>query len=363
MGGHDDHGHGHGGAGHGHGHDQGHGHDRGHAPAAAAGGDAHAHDEDPAHHGEPPFVKDEPFGPPKKMVPVGDGVELACLDRGEGPAILFLHGFPTSAYLFRHAIEELEASHRCVAPDLLGLGDSTGPADADLSFPAQAERVARLLDTLGIPEATVVGHDQGGGVAQHLLVVAPERVARLALVDSIAFDNWPIAVTRRLGRLARSRILFDLATETGLLRRFAGSASGLRAGVHDPAALTDAAIDEYLRPAVEGNLFFRDARERMRRYAAQFCCVERPSTLDCVDALKAFTRPALVVWGAEDRWLSVSWAKKLADTIPGCRRLELLAFCGHLVPEEQPKALAGFIAELIAAPAESPATEAATVEG
>jgi pimeloyl-ACP methyl ester carboxylesterase len=348
---------------HGHAHDHEHEHAHGHAHDAAH---AHGHDgggaHDHPHHAEPDVVKEEPFGPPKKMVPVGDGVELACVDAGNGPPILFLHGFPTSGYLFRAAIADLADAHRCIAPDLLGLGDSTGPLDSDYSLPAQADRMARLLDELGIREATVVGHDLGGGVAQHLVASCPDRVSRLVLVDTVAYDNWPVPAVKRLGRLAWSRMVFDLAVETGLFHRYAASRRGLRAGVHDPETLTDAAIGEYLRPALQASLFFREPRERMRRFALALARTDPPSTLEVVDALREWTKPTLVVWGADDPYFSVSWGKRLADEIPGCTRLEIIPFCGHLVPEERPHELAILVGELVgcsSTPAAAPATAGA----
>jgi pimeloyl-ACP methyl ester carboxylesterase len=65
----------------------------------------------------------------------------------------------------------------------------------------------------------------------------------------------------------------------------------------------------------------------------------------CADALRRYERPALVVWGCEDPYMSVSWAKRLADAIPGCKRLELLPFCGHWVPEERGEKLAELVAQ------------------
>src|SRR5207249_3727418 len=122
--------------------------------------------------------------------------ELAYVDAGEGPPVVLLHGFPTSAYLWRREIPLLASRMRVVAPDLLGYGRSAKPKDTDLSITAQAGYVAELLDHLGIEKAAVVGHDIGGGVAQ--LLAFAGRAAALVLMDAICFDVWPIEGVKML---------------------------------------------------------------------------------------------------------------------------------------------------------------------
>jgi pimeloyl-ACP methyl ester carboxylesterase len=115
----------------------------------------------------------------------GSGVELAVRDEGEGPAVLLLHGFPDSSYLWRHQIEALVgAGFRAIAPDLRGFGESERPAAVE----AYALRhlladVSALLDALGLERAHVVGHDWGAGVAWIYAAVHPERVERLAVLS------------------------------------------------------------------------------------------------------------------------------------------------------------------------------------
>ena len=78
------------------------------------------------------------------------GGELAYVDVGEGPPVLLLHGFPTSAFLWRREIWLLAQGMRVIAPDLLGYGQSAKPADVDLSEPAQAGYVRELLVALSV---------------------------------------------------------------------------------------------------------------------------------------------------------------------------------------------------------------------
>ena len=85
----------------------------------------------------------------------------------------------------------------------LGLGDTETGAGADWSLPAQADSVIGLLDRLGLGRVAVVGHDQGGAIAQLIAIQHPDRVAALVLADAEAYDNWPSADVR--GREQRLR--------------------------------------------------------------------------------------------------------------------------------------------------------------
>jgi len=315
----------------------------------AEGEPRHAHTGDGARdgaHEDPDIRREQPFGPARRMVAIGGGVTVACVDQGKGPTILFLHGFPTSSMLWRKTIAHLATGHRCVAPDLLGFGDTEGPVESDFGIEAHAARAVALLDALGIAgEVAVVGHDWGGSIAQALVATAPERIGALVLIDCPAFEADEPAVVRRIALAARVPFVWDLAADSGLLLYIAKSAGGMRAGAVDDDALTDAAIEEYMRPLVKDTPpAYRASRERFRRailggLAGLDAALERAA-----EALRRFEKPTLVVWGCDDPYVSLSWGKRLADTIPGCVGFELLPFCGHWVPEEKSADLAGLIA-------------------
>ncbi len=340
---------------HGHEHGGAHGHEHPHAHGGVAA-HGHAHEGAHAHGHEHPALDDvapeRPFGGPRRKVAIGGGVELAVVERGGGAPTLFLHGFPTSASLFRKTIAALGDRARSIAPDLLGFGESEGPVEGPFDLMSQAGYVLRLLDALEIPEATIVGHDWGGSIAQILAARHPERVARLVLCDCPAFDFVPPPRLRLLARTARLSFLWDLLCDTGAFRAFARSPLGFREGAYDKAAISDEAIDHYISPLFRDTPpAYRAARERFRRAVLAIYGEAPAATLAAVEGLRRFSRPTLVVWGCEDPYISVSYAKKLADEIPGCTRLELFAFCGHWVPEERPIELANAIAELAALPA------------
>jgi haloalkane dehalogenase len=279
--------------------------------------------------------------PLKRSIRVGPA-EIAYLEGGDpsAPPVVLLHGFPTHSFLWRHVVHELGDEFRSLAPDLLGLGDTVVSPYEDFSAPMQAEVLVDWLDRLGLDEVALVAHAHGGAVAHQLLAHVPDRVSHLALVDVVAYDNWPTTYWSELGRLAGTGVLDAVARATGVPRRLHSIRLGLAAAAHERGAVAAEALDEHLRP-------LRDpaGREAARRFVL---AGRATYTLECADALRRFTRPSLVVWGADDVVLSPSWGMRLADDLPGAPPLALVPFCGHLVPEERPAELATLLRELLA---------------
>src|SRR5471030_98146 len=116
--------------------------------------------------------------------------------RGAGEPVVFLHGFPTSSHLWSDVVPLMPAGHRLVVLDLLGYGRSDRPLGRRVDVLAHAGRVVQVLDELRIERACIVGHGLGGGIAQSLALRQANRVSRLCLVDSVAFDRWPTIEAR-----------------------------------------------------------------------------------------------------------------------------------------------------------------------
>lgn len=268
--------------------------------------------------------------------------QLAVLEGGRpgAPPVLFLHGFPTHGVLWRKVIWALGDDVHALAPDLLGLGDTRVSPYADFSAPMQAELILDWATGRGLDRVVVVGHEQGGAVAQQIVTNHPERVAGLVLVDSVAYEGWPIPVAAHVMRLARTPGLDVLAYALDLPRRAARNAHiGFGRAVYDRSVMTDDVIDEYLRPVSTA-----EGRERARRF---LLAGDNRTTLECVPGLRAYSGPAAVVWGADDVYLSPSWGSRLVDDLPGADHLELVPFCGHLVPEERPEAVVAAVRRVV----------------
>ncbi len=118
-------------------------------------------------------------GPPgPKSYDVGaNGISLSVTEQGEGPAVLFCHGFPDTSYTRRRQMSAVaSAGFRAIAPDMRGYGRSSAPADATVYTPLQtAGDLVGLLDALNIPSAVLVGHDWGATHAWNAALMRPDR--------------------------------------------------------------------------------------------------------------------------------------------------------------------------------------------
>ncbi len=122
---------------------------------------------------------------PRMRRVAGDGVTLSVVDEGAGPAVVLLHGFPDSSYVWRKQVPALVgAGLRVVAPDLRGFGESDKPQDVGAyAIRHSVADVVALLDALEIERAYIVGHDWGAGVAWALAAYVPTRVERLVALS------------------------------------------------------------------------------------------------------------------------------------------------------------------------------------
>jgi len=135
---------------------------------------------------------------PKRSIAV-KGLSMACVDQGEGAPIVFLHGNPTSSYLWRNIIPHLAGQGRCIAPDLLGMGDSqklpqSGPGS--YTFAQHREYLDGLLEELQLgSEVTLVVHDWGSALGFDWANRHRERVKGIAymeaLVAPVSWAQWP----------------------------------------------------------------------------------------------------------------------------------------------------------------------------
>jgi pimeloyl-ACP methyl ester carboxylesterase len=117
-------------------------------------------------------------GPPLKAYDVAtNGISLNITEQGEGPAVLFCHGFPDTSYTWRRQMTAIaSAGYRAIAPDMRGYGRSSAPADATLYTPLQtAGDLVGLLDAMKIPSAVLVGHDWGASHAWGAALMRPDR--------------------------------------------------------------------------------------------------------------------------------------------------------------------------------------------
>jgi haloalkane dehalogenase len=132
---------------------------------------------------------------PRQRVDVLDSY-MRYVDTGDGAPVVFLHGNPTSSYLWRNVIPHVSPEARCLAPDLIGMGRSGKAPDGSYSFADHARYLDAWFDAV-IPEAQValVVHDWGGGLGFYWARRNPDRVRAIAYMETIVcpvtWDDWP----------------------------------------------------------------------------------------------------------------------------------------------------------------------------
>jgi pimeloyl-ACP methyl ester carboxylesterase len=281
----------------------------------------------------------------KKLVSTSFG-RTAYLETGppDRPPVLLIHGIPTSSYLWRNVMRFLQHDFHCLAPDLMGLGDTeVDPRRVPLHMEAQAEMLEEFMAALGHRRFAMVCHDQGGAAAQLLAAYRPQLITCWVITNCVCYDNWPVPVIRRLQTLMRLPVLPDLLVRAGLFQLLETRTplSSFRKGLYQGRRLSAATIEEYLRPLRGGPV----ERERFRA----FLLAGSPAfSMRAVEGLRRFDRPTLVLWAADDRYLSPSWGRRLAEEIPGVRGFELVPFCGHFWQEERPAEFVAPMGEFLA---------------
>jgi pimeloyl-ACP methyl ester carboxylesterase len=252
--------------------------------------------------------------------------EIAYTELGSGPVALFVHGLGTSGVLWRHVVEDLRDTSRCIAIDLPLHGGT--PGRADLSVTALAQVVADLADGLGLTEVDLVGNDTGGAVAQVFAARHPERIRSLTLTNCDCEGNFPPAEFAPMVELARQGGLAP-----GLAAIAADSAawptSPLGAGYEHPERVPDEVWRSYVTVLGETPEL---AREFERMIAALV-----PSEMEAIsEPLRALNAPTLLVWGTGDPMFGIKWAHHLRDIIPGAHEIVEVDGAKLLFPEERP---------------------------
>jgi len=112
------------------------------------------------------------------------GSRMHYIDEGEGDPILFLHGNPTSSYLWRNVVPHVVPHGRCIAPDLIGMGKSDKPR-LDYRFFDHSRYLEGFIEALGLQNVTLVIHDWGSALGLHYAARHPKNVKGLAMMEAI----------------------------------------------------------------------------------------------------------------------------------------------------------------------------------
>lgn len=141
------------------------------------------------------MADDIQYGKKRKIIL---GQEIAYIDEGKGRPVVFLHGNPTSSYLWRNILPFLSKSHRVIAPDLIGMGDSAKP-DIKYTYADQARYLHGFLDSLDLQDAVLVLHDWGSALGFHYARTHSDRISAMAFMEATLPPYYPIPSLEAMG--------------------------------------------------------------------------------------------------------------------------------------------------------------------
>ncbi len=252
------------------------------------------------------------------------------------PPVVFVHGFLVNATLWTKTADALAAAGvRSYAADWpLGAHTIALGAHADQSPRGIARQIIAFIEALELDDVTLVGNDTGGAICQFLLDSDASRIGRVVLTNCDAFTNFPPAPFGQLFKAFRSpRAIRALMAPM--------RASAVR---HSPAGfglLVNQPLDaDQTREWVEPCL----SDPAIRRDVARFAQEVDPADLDAAsNRLGEFAGPALLVWGAADRFFKLDFARRLCTAFADARLVEI-ENGRTFIPHDEPTRLAEEIA-------------------
>ncbi len=273
-------------------------------------------------------------------------LRMHYVERGTGPLVVLLHGFPESWWSWRHIIPTLaDAGFRVVAPDLRGYGetDKQGPYDLDTI----ANDICMLIESLGDgPRAHLVGHDWGGAAAWHLAATRASHCRSLAVLNCphpAALNHVGLTNFRQLKK-SWYILFFQIPGLPELVLTRNDASEIVRALRGNAIDKTNFSAEE-LRPTRDAIQKPGAAKAMVGWYRAALAGVVKrrgkPAEYPMIR-----TR-SMLIWGLEDRALGFE------DLVPPTRkyvealRVEPIPNCGHFVHAEQPERVSALLLDFL----------------
>ncbi len=251
----------------------------------------------------------------RKEIVLGDGTRMVYLEGGSGAPLLLVHGFGADKDNFTRVARWLTPHYRVIAPDLVGFGESAHRSDVDYHYAAQAERLHAFVQALGLQHVDLGGNSMGGGIAMSYAAQHPQEVDSLWLIDCAGIAAAPPSeLAKIVSTTGRNPLMITQESDYPAFIAFVMS---------DPPYIPRSVMDVL-------------ARERIANQALErqvFLQIATDSVDAAVDGLKT---PTLIVWGDEDRALSVGTVPVLRKLLPDAQAV-VMPHVGHAPMIERPQ--------------------------
>jgi haloalkane dehalogenase len=268
-----------------------------------------------------------------KTIQAGD-LTLGYRELGSGPPVLMLHGWPTSSFLWRDVMPPIAKANRAIAMDLPGFGASDKPLGVRYDFELFERAIDDFLDALGVDQVAIAVHDLGGPIGLHWALHRPERVTRVALLNTLVYPEFSEAV-----------LAFIRACTEPASRKFLTSPEGLEAAMRLGLAGDDHLTEEALA-GVREPFATDDSREALADAGIGL----RPEGFEEIARMLPTLRvPVRIVYGAQDRILPdvAETMARVQRDVPHASVTEL-PNCGHFLQEEEPAEIGQLLADFFA---------------
>jgi pimeloyl-ACP methyl ester carboxylesterase len=261
---------------------------------------------------------------------------IAYVEQGSGPPALFVHGFPLNGFAWRGTLDDLAATRRCIALDLMGLGHTEVPAEQDLGFDRQAAMIAAFLDRLDLSQVDLVGNDSGASISQVFAARYPSRLRSLTITNCEVHDLWPNPMLKAVfDQFADPSIVVGMKA---MLQAPAVARQAFASVYEDAGRIPDEAFKTYLEPLVSSV----ERSAKMRR----FLSLGNLKVLTAIaPQLRELKAPTLIAWGETDTAFDLKSPEWLKNNIAGVRRVVMVPRGKLFFPEEHPKLMSVLLQE------------------
>jgi pimeloyl-ACP methyl ester carboxylesterase len=245
-----------------------------------------------------------------------------------GPAIFFLHGFGASLFSWQKVLRPLSKWGTTISYDRPGFGLTERPlvfdhrAENPYGTAGQVEMLKSLMDAMGIREAVLVAHSAGGTVGLAMALKYPQMVRKLLLVAPAVYLYSPVPSWARRFLTRKASRIFGMALihpTRHFVRRILNNI------VHDPACVTDDAVDGYEKP-------FHSINWEAGLWEFSLA----PHARNLWKRMDELHMPVMIIAGDDDHVVPTRHSRRLAEITPGAEFV-LVKGCGHMPQEERPQ--------------------------
>ena len=263
-------------------------------------------------------------------------IDTNPLASADAPPLFFVHGSGVNAMLWRKVIVALKDSYRCIAIDLPLHGQSSASLHQDFSLDGFAKTLEELCEKLSLEKINLIANDLGGAISQAFAVNRQDLMRSITFSNCDVHSNLPPDAFKDTIALARAGALWSraepLIADINLMRNH----SEVAKGYEHPEKLSEELLRSYLEPVL-------GTEKRTKIFENILMSVRGEDLIALEPQLKILDIPILLVWGTEDVFFSVEWARWLEKTLPDVRAYYEIEGAKLFLPDEHSETFTSYL--------------------